>query len=317
MVTTSSKLSLPQGALITGRWRGGRYLVQRVLGQGANGVVYLVKQDGTNRLYALKMGFDSLDIHSEINALKALQRQGRWRLPTQRDAGGYLVEVDDYTLHGRKISFYVMRYIKGEPLKAFIKRRGARWLDVAGLNLLAQLKRLHDLDWVFGDLKPENVLVGHYGEVELIDYGGVSSLGRSVKQFTEWYDRGFWNAGNRLAEPSYDWFSFAALCIHLLCEERFKHAATQLPQTRCADDLLTITRSDPALVRYRDWLERALQGRFQSSAEAYLLWKKSVFQSEPHEVRRHKSDVSRWMIGAFIVSITLLVYSIYLVFRIG
>lgn len=102
------------------------------------------------------------------------------------------MEVDDFTYQGREIPFYVMRYVQGEPLCAFLARRGPRWLDVAGLRLLQQLGRLHHSGWVFGDLKPENVLVGAYGDVELIDYGGVTSEGHSVKQFTEWYDRGFW-----------------------------------------------------------------------------------------------------------------------------
>lgn len=312
-VTTSFKLNLPQGTLITGRWRGGRYLIQRLLGQGANGVVYLVKQVDSARLYALKMGFDTVDIQSEINVLKALQRQGRRHHPIRRDNSGYLVEVDDYSFQGKEIPFYVMRYIKGEPLRAFLARRGSRWMDAAGMNLLRQLRRLHESGWVFGDLKPENVLVGTYGEVELIDYGGVSSIGRSVKQFTEWYDRGFWNAGGRTAEPSYDWFSFAVVCIHLLAEQPLKHAATQLPQMRSSGDLLDIVYKAPSLAPYREWLQKAIQGEFRDTAEACLLWKELVTASRPEPVK--KPTTPRWIISAFAISVTLLVYALYMAFR--
>ncbi|GAA0138039.1 serine/threonine protein kinase PrkT [Paenibacillus sp. YSY-4.3] len=312
-MTTSFKLNLPQGTLITGRWRGGRYLIQRLLGQGANGVVYLVKQVDSARLYALKMGFDTVDIQSEINVLKALQRQGRRHAPVRRDNPGYLVEVDDYSFQGREIPFYVMRYIKGEPLRAFLARRGGRWMDAAGLNLLRQLRRLHESGWVFGDLKPENVLVGTYGEVELIDYGGVSSIGRSVKQFTEWYDRGFWNAGGRTAEPSYDWFSFAVVCIHLLAEQPLKHAATQLPQMRSSGDLLAIVHKTPSLANYREWLQRAIQGEFRDTAEACSLWKELVTASRPEPAK--KTATPRWIISAFAVSVTLLVYALYMALR--
>ncbi|WP_392391555.1 serine/threonine protein kinase [Paenibacillus ihumii] len=311
-MTTSFKLNLPQGTLITGRWKGGRYLIQRLLGQGANGVVYLVKKADNARLYALKMGFDTVDIQSEINVLKALQRQGR-RQGSVKRSPGYLVEVDDYTLQGKEIPFYVMRYIKGEPLRAFLARRGSRWMDAAGLNLLRELRHLHDSGWVFGDLKPENVLVGAYGEVELIDYGGVSSIGRSVKQFTEWYDRGFWNAGGRTAEPSYDWFSFAVVCIHLLAEQPLKQAATQLPQMRSAADLLTIIGTVPSLAPYRAWLMRAIQGEFRDTAEACLLWKELV--TAPKPATRKKAGTPRWIINAFAVAVILLVYALYVAFR--
>lgn len=311
-VTTSFKLNLPQGTLITGRWKGGRYLIQRLLGQGANGVVYLVKQVDSARLYALKMGFDTVDIQSEINVLKALQRQGRRHGSIKRDLA-YLVEVDDYSLQGKEIPFYVMRYIKGEPLRAFLGRRGTRWMDAAGLNLLQQLRRLHESGWVFGDLKPENVLVGAYGEVELIDYGGVSSIGRSVKQFTEWYDRGFWNAGGRTAEPSYDWFSFAVVCIHLLSERSLKHAATQLPQMRSKDDLLAIVHTAPSLEPYRPWLKRAIQGEFRDTSEACLLWRELIMA--PKQGVKKKASTPRWIISAFAVSVTLLIYALYLAFR--
>lgn len=134
--TTSSKIPLPQGTRIIGRWNGGRYVIQRLLGQGANGVVFLVKREKNGKLYALKLGFDTLDIQSEINVLKALQRQGRRRGAAERDLN-YLVEVDDFTYQGREIPFYVMRYVQGEPLRAFWPgggRAGWTWLAFSCCN---------------------------------------------------------------------------------------------------------------------------------------------------------------------------------------
>lgn len=311
--TTSFKLNLPQGTRISGRWKGGRYVVQRLLGKGANGVVYLVKQEKNAKLYALKLGFDTLDIQSEINVLKALQRQRRRRGAAERDLA-YLVEVDDFTYRGREIPFYVMRYVQGEPLSAFLARRGGRWLDVAGYNLLQQLRRLHGSSWVFGDLKPENVLVAAYGEVELIDYGGVTAIGHSVKQFTEWYDRGFWDAGSRSADPGYDLFSFAVVCIHLLAERPLKKAAIQLPQTRSRQDLLAIINSTPQLVPYRGWLQKAINGEFADTQEACRQWKELVSANFSPK-RKARPSTPRWILGAFAVSLTLLACALYLTLR--
>ncbi|USB33320.1 serine/threonine protein kinase [Paenibacillus sp. YPG26] len=309
-VTTSYRTGIPAGTLVTGRWRGGRYVVQRLLGQGANGIVYLVQQAGTRDLYALKMGYDALDLQSEINVLKALQRQAQSNTE-DRDLS-YLVEVDDYTLGDREIPFYVMRYVKGEPLSKFLTRRGAQWLDLAGLNLLKQLAALHKGGWVFGDLKPDNVLVSAYGDVELIDYGGVSQNGRSVKQFTEWYDRGFWNAGGRTADPAYDWFSFAVVCIHMLSESRLKSAANQLPQTRSAADLVQILNQEPRLRPYSHWLKKAISGGFAHTDEAYEAWKRMISRKP---VRQSVRRTPGWLKSAFAISLCMLVCAIYLTLR--
>ena len=313
-VATSFKISLPQGTQIRGRWHGGNYVIQRLLGQGANGVVYLVKREKNNKLYALKLGFDTLDIQSEINVLKALQRQRRRRGPAERDLA-YLVEVDDYAYQGREVPFYVMRYVQGEPLRTFLARRGPRWLDAAGLQLLQQLRRLHESGWVFGDLKPENMLVGPYGEVELIDYGGATSIGRSVKQFTEWYDRGFWDAGTRTADPAYDLFSFAVVCLHMLAEQPLKKAATQLPQMRSRQDLLAIVDHHEALLPYQAWLRLALRGEFRDTAEACRLWREQVAERFASRPRRKRGTTPKWMVGAFVVSLGLLACAIYLTLR--
>ena len=58
-------------------------------------------------------------------------------------------------------------------------------------------------------------LVADYGRPELVDYGGATAFGKGVRQFTEIYDRGYWNAGSRTADAGYDLFSFAVLCIQL------------------------------------------------------------------------------------------------------
>ncbi|WP_089153579.1 serine/threonine protein kinase [Paenibacillus tuaregi] len=310
-VTTSYKAGIPAGTLVTGKWRGSRYLIERRLGQGANGVVYLVQQAGTRNLYALKMGYDTFDLQSEINVLKALQRQGKPNAAEERDLS-YLVEVDDFSYADKEIPFYVMRYVKGEPLSKFLARRGSQWLDVAGLNLLGQLAILHKGGWVFGDLKPDNVLVSTYGDVELIDYGGVSQHGRSVKQFTEWYDRGFWNAGGRTADAAYDWFSFAVVCIHMMAESKLKAAARQLPQTRSTADLIQIIEQEPRLKSYSGWLKKAISGSFKNTEEAYDTWKRMISRTP---ARKSVRRTPGWLKGAFAISLFLLVCAIYLTLR--
>ncbi|MBP1907381.1 serine/threonine-protein kinase [Paenibacillus turicensis] len=309
----SSKLSLSPGTLITGRFKGSRYVIQRLLGQGANGVVYLVNKVDSGKQYALKMGFDNIDIQSEINNLKALHKQGKGpatAVTRSAESLPYLLEVDDYIAQEGTTPFYVMRYIKGDALRAFLVHRGPKWMRVAGYSLLRKLQQLHAAGWVFGDLKPENIIVSPYGEVELIDYGGVSAIGRSVKQYTEWYDRGFWNSGSRVAESSYDWFSFAVITLHMLAEPSLKKMAEQLPQTRSTADLISIIDSESELQPYKTWLVKALHGDFKSTNEACQLWKDQILLTSV-KTRRKERNTPRWMLGAFVASLVFLLGAVY------
>jgi serine/threonine protein kinase len=306
-VITSSNPEYSAGTVITGKWRNSRFVIQRILGRGANGTVYLVQKAGYRERYALKMGNDTLELQSEINVLTSLQIQ---RKQKDKQEGivhrPYLLEVDDYSERHREIPFYVMRYVEGSPLHRFIRKRGQEWISIVGLRLLEKLRELHQLGFVFGDLKPENVLVSEYGEVELIDYGGVSSIGRSVKQFTEWYDRGYWNAGTRGSDEGYDLFAFAILCIHLIHGEGLRAIATQhLPQTRSVSDLLFLVQRSQKLKPYAGWLTKAIRGEFEGSDQAWNLWKQQI--NKPVFAKNKPSHKTpRWLRYAFTFSFLLL-----------
>lgn len=314
MVIMSSNPPLASGTVIAGKWRGNRYIVERLLGRGANGTVYLVQRQGRRDKYALKIGYDALDLQSEINVLTSLQsyrKRLEHRARQESPLSSYLLEADDFK-GGGDVPFYVMRYVEGQPLHRFLAKRGPAWLGLIGLRLLDRLRVLHACGFVFGDLKPENVMVSDYGEVELIDFGGASPMGRSVKQFTEWHDRGFWNAGSRTGDESYDLFAFAVLCLRLLDEAGLKSAATQLPQTRGAEDLIKLAKAVPDR-RLASWLCFALQGKFAGSREAREAWRAHVYT--PKAVKPDRPQTPRWLRGAFVASICLLGFTLYWVIR--
>ncbi|WP_438348297.1 serine/threonine protein kinase [Paenibacillus sp. FA6] len=308
----SSNAEYSPGTIIAGKWRSSRFVIQRVLGSGANGTVYLVQKVGHREYYALKMGNDTLELQSEVNVLTSLQAERKKKDKKEGIAHRpYLLEVDDYPVQKRDIPFYVMRYVEGSPLHWFIRKRGKEWVGIVGLRLLAKLHDLHQLGFVFGDLKPENVMVSEYGEVELIDYGGVSSIGRSVKQFTEWYDRGYWNAGTRISDEGYDLFSFAVLCIHLLHEDSLKATSSQhLPQTRSMSDLLSLVQRSHRLKPYAAWLTKAIRGEFEGSDQAWKCWRQQIYK--PVSLSSPIIKTPRWLRIAFTLSILLLCGVVYL-----
>lgn len=268
-MTTWSERTLAPGTVITGAWRKSQYRIERLLGEGANGRVYLVRKGKIP--YALKMGFDALDHQMEVNALLSLSKSS---VSFRR----YLVEADDAELDGRKIPFSVTKYIDGITIREYLKQRGRDWISVIGLNLLYRLEELHKQGWVYADMKLENMLVHGYGQVELIDFGGLSAKGRSVKQFTELYDRGAWNAGDRVAEESYDLFAFAVLMLIAVDQSRkFSSFQQMLPQNRNIDMLLELVRGNPQIAPLYPWFKKALEGSFPSTRHAIGLWRKLIF----------------------------------------
>ncbi|MFK4304862.1 serine/threonine protein kinase [Paenibacillus sp. RC254] len=313
-VTTSSDPVLAPGTVIKGKWKRSSYVIQRLLGRGANGTVYLVKEAQADRQFALKMGKNTLDLQSEINVLTTLQSQGTQSALQQNGHPSFLFEVDDVSLRsGGEIPFYVMRYVKGDPLHRFVALKGAEWYGVAGTGILNRLADLHQAGWVFGDLKPQNILVNAYGEAELIDYGGVSLAGRSVKQFTEWYDRGFWNAGSRNADSQYDLFAFALLTIHILEGESLKVAAGRLPQLRNTAELTIIIRRSRVLRPYAEWLMGAVRGEYPDTRVAARSWSRlAAAHVRQSSVKR---GTPRWLGYAFTLSLLLLAGALWIALR--
>lgn len=266
-MNTSYSPVLPAGTQIVGKWNGGSYRIERGLGKGANGKVFLVRRGGS--AYAMKIGADALDLQAEANILKKLSAmEGSFR--------NFLADVDDFEEKGRDIPFYVMKYVEGRQLQNYVAAKGREWFPLVGLRLLEKLRELHTKGFVFGDLKRENVLVAGYGHVELVDFGGVTPMGKAVKQFTEMYDRAYWNAGERSADMGYDLFSFAILCVHVCGRPKPIFSKTVLPQNRSVDNLLEELRQDSFCAPYLPFLTKALTGQYPSSQEAIKDWRRFV-----------------------------------------
>ena len=298
-----SKLSpptLPPGTLVTGKWNGKKYRLERLLGVGANGQVYLATIGRS--ICALKLGPEAAELQGEANVLASLDgaRRARGKPP-------FLLDVDDYTRDGKDIPFYCMRYVPGSPLTSYLRRNGSQWIGVIGHRLLERLAELHEAGWVFSDLKSDNVLVHDYGRVDLVDYGGVTAIGRSVRQFTEIYDRGFWSAGSRTADSAYDWFAFAVLWLHATDSKRLLLLSrTRLPQDRGVDDLMKLVHTNPKLRPLAEWMDRAFHGRFEDTREALQAWRLAN-RAKGAAAQQGKAHIPAWMAGMLLASAALCV----------
>ncbi|WP_156965254.1 serine/threonine protein kinase [Pontibacillus litoralis] len=249
----SQDIELSLGTFVTGKWYKRSYRILRKLGSGACGTVYLAERQG--KQYALKLSRNGSSITTEVNVLKTFQKvQGKTLGPS-------LVDVDDWIQPGGgALSFYVMEYLKGKELITFIKQHGNEWIGVLVMQLLTDLEQLHDTGWVFGDLKTDNLIVTYPpARLRWIDVGGTTQIGRAIKEYTEFYDRGYWGMGSRKANPSYDLFALAMVVIQLYYPHRFEKG--QDPEKTLIRKLHQVKE----LTAYQAILKNALYGKYNSS----------------------------------------------------
>ncbi|MGP4042591.1 serine/threonine protein kinase [Gracilibacillus sp. D59] len=212
MITQTSKkpdIHLRKGQIVKGKWHRHHYHVVKKLGSGAIGAVYLCVQG--NKQVALKISKQSASVSSEVNVLKSFQAVQGYHL------GPSLIDVDDYQAqNGFTYSFYVMEYISGESLHDFIRKNGHEWLVSLLIKFANDLHVLHQQGYVFGDLKIENLIVSRKPvQLRWVDVGGTTLQGRAIKEYTEFYDRAYWQCGSRKADPGYDLFALAMVILRV------------------------------------------------------------------------------------------------------
>ncbi|MEM1505861.1 protein kinase family protein [Domibacillus sp. 8LH] len=239
------------GEQIKGKWTGHVWRVEREIGRGANGIVYLVR--GSAGRAALKFA-DSASVASETNALTALERV-RGASP-----GPFFIEADDLEKEGAVYPFFLMEFIDGPMLHTFIKGKKEEWAIILLIWLLTFLESLHRLGHVMGDLKPENFIVVSQKAIRAVDVGGMTKFGRSIKEYTALYDRAAWQAGTRRAEPAYDLFGAAVLTVSLLHKQAVQRALGHI------DDLKSIVQLSPALQLIEPVLFNAFAGKYESAS---------------------------------------------------
>ena len=151
--------------------RIGRYTIRSLLGRGGLGAVWLGRDDELGRDVAIKVLHEA---HAGDAAL--LQRfRDEARTCSQLQHPG-IVSVHELgtTTDGRL--YYTMRVVAGETLQGLLRRWTQAPVDrrrcLAVLERAAQAVAFaHRHGVVHGDLTPANIMVGEFGEVQVLDWG--------------------------------------------------------------------------------------------------------------------------------------------------
>ena len=141
--------------LVPGQVLGG-YQLQRELGRGANGVVFLARRPGLEREFALKILLEDTTPDAETVARFQLEAAIGSKL---RDPG--VISVYDVGRVGDFL-YYAMEYSPGQDLKEVLRERGRLpWEEGVELcrQLAETLAHCHDRSVIHRDLKPGNIIL--------------------------------------------------------------------------------------------------------------------------------------------------------------
>ena len=158
----------------------GRYKIERELGRGGMGVVYLADDPTLGRKVAIKT------IHFEITDATQREYLRQQLLRDARASAGLshpnVVNVHDIIESG-DTTYLVMEYIAGETLSARMQRSplpDTAWLLRVLREIALALDYTHRKGVVHRDVKPGNIMIDSHGRVRIMDFG----LARAAEQRT-------------------------------------------------------------------------------------------------------------------------------------
>jgi serine/threonine-protein kinase len=152
-----------------------RYEIEKELGRGAMGVVYLARDPRLNRQVALK----TYTLPDGVTEAMAKEFQARFLREAQAAAGlshpGLVTIYDAGEDQASHAPYIAMEYVPGESLKQRLDRGGRldpQWVLAAGAVLAEALHTAHRAGIVHRDIKPANILIREGdGAAKLADFG--------------------------------------------------------------------------------------------------------------------------------------------------
>jgi eukaryotic-like serine/threonine-protein kinase len=215
----SSTLRAIGGELAVGSLLLDRFRVERLLGRGGMGAVYLATDQKIGEQVALKVLSANLvedpaateRFRREVGAARKISHPNVIRIHDLGDDGGLL--------------FISMEHFQGKTLSEILQVR--KRLPVAeGRALLLQicdaLAAAHGVGVVHRDLKPQNVLINERGEAKVIDFGiakasyaGTLTATGMIMGTPEYMSPE--QIRGRPVDARADLYSFGAVAYHLFC----------------------------------------------------------------------------------------------------
>jgi predicted Ser/Thr protein kinase len=170
----------------------GRYRIQRRLGRGGMGTVYLALDTELDRRVALKV--PSADTGGNPELIERLLREARAAAALRHPNVCPVYDVGRIN----DVPYLTMAYIEGRTLQEVLgagKRPGPAQSAALVRKLALALQEAHALGLVHRDLKPSNIMIDRTGQPVVMDFGLVRRTGATDVQLTQ--------SGAMLGTPSF------------------------------------------------------------------------------------------------------------------
>jgi dipeptidyl aminopeptidase/acylaminoacyl peptidase/predicted Ser/Thr protein kinase len=166
----------------------GHFTIERELGKGGMGVVYLARDTELHRPVALKfLGLESL---VDPVTLERFQREAQAAAGLNHPNIVTIYEVGE--AGGQR--FIAMEYVEGDSLRTMVAGGPLPWDEACAIarQMCDGLKAAHAQGIVHRDIKPENVIVTGDGRAKILDFGiaklrGARPITREATVGTAWY----------------------------------------------------------------------------------------------------------------------------------
>jgi len=210
--------------LAVGELLGDRYRIEREIGEGGMGVVYLATDEQVpGERFAIKVLREELQpaalmlLREEVSRTRKLSHQN-------------IVDMHSVNVDGQRL-YVLMEYLEGKSLNMLLDEEFGRGIPFSHAwpiieDVGAALSNAHDHNVVHSDLKPGNVFLTVSGRTKLLDFG-IARVSRGpllhasigARALTPVYASCEMLEGKE-ADRRDDIYSFACLIYEILCGER-------------------------------------------------------------------------------------------------
>lgn len=146
----------------------GRYTIQRLLGVGGMGQIYLAQDERLGRLVALK--FIAREFATDPRRVQRFEQEAR-AVSALNHPNVCVIHEIGVTENGRH--FIAMEYIEGSTLRDKLQTGNLTPRDAVniGIQMAAGLASAHAAGIVHRDIKPENIMLPPHGFAKVLDFG--------------------------------------------------------------------------------------------------------------------------------------------------